>query len=165
MAAAKSVGAGKGDDLLVIEAHAVEDVTEVVVGLRGVGKTAVGGLLGLDTVDASGPPGDDGAASLLDSGDTAEGPEVTVRDPGELLLDALHVVAGNVEAVVGTVAALVGETHGSVVGAARAVLLVVGARRVPGKTEDDGSERAVWYQRLAENPPRANVESLDHPPS
>jgi hypothetical protein len=47
------------------------------------------------TVDPTGPPGNDGAGGLLDGTDTTKGPQVTVRDPGELLLDLLHVVSSD----------------------------------------------------------------------
>ena len=50
----------------------------------------------LEPVDPSGPPWDNGSTRLLDGTDTAKGPEITVRDPRELLLNLLHVVSGNV---------------------------------------------------------------------
>jgi len=43
--AAQGVSAGKGNDLLVDETHAIEDVTEVLVPLLGVGQAAIGGDL------------------------------------------------------------------------------------------------------------------------
>jgi len=43
--AAQGVSAGKGNDLLVDESHAVEYVTEVLVPLLGVGQAAIGGDL------------------------------------------------------------------------------------------------------------------------
>jgi microcystin degradation protein MlrC len=72
VAAAEGVGTGKGDNLTVVEAHAVEDVTEVLGALRGVRETAVGGLVDLEAVNTAGAPGDGGATSLLDGGDTTK---------------------------------------------------------------------------------------------
>lgn len=71
MAAAHGVGAQERDDLLVVEAHAVEDVADVLhrvheLALVGAGQAAVGrggGAGGL--VGAAGAPGDGGAAALL----------------------------------------------------------------------------------------------------
>lgn len=120
------------DDLLVVESHSVEDLPEVVVGLRGVRKSTVGRRLVLISVDASGPPGNLVRAEriwrsvscaqttrsgprwpsvkthvrsphLLDGCDSSERPQVSVRDPVKVLLDLLHVVSGLVESVVGAV--------------------------------------------------------------
>lgn len=41
----------ESDNLLIVEAHAVEDVTEVLSGLRGVGEAAAWWALSLGTVD------------------------------------------------------------------------------------------------------------------
>lgn len=160
VAASKSVSTGKSNNLLVVEAHTVEDVTEVVLALRGVGETAIGGLVDLETVNTSWAPGDDGAASLLDGTDTTKSPQVTVRDPGELLLDTLHVVTGNVQASVGTVVGLVLETHGSIVGTTSLVVLVIGSRCVPGKTENNGGKRAIVIVLLVEASSNSIVDLL-----
>ena len=85
MAAAEGVGAGQSDNLLVIEAHAVEDVAEVVVGLGGVGEAAVGGAAGDVLVLATRAVGDRGTEHLLDGADATEDPEIRESDPGELL--------------------------------------------------------------------------------
>ena len=85
VAPAESVGTGKGDDLLVVEAHAAEDSAEVLLLLGGVGEAAVGRAGGHVAVMAAGAEGDRGALHLLDGGDTSEDPEIRVRDPGELL--------------------------------------------------------------------------------
>ena len=76
--------------------HAVEDEAQVVLCLSSIGQTAVGSDVVLEPVDAPGPPGHGGPARLLHGHDAAERPEVAVRDPGELFLDLLHVLARNV---------------------------------------------------------------------
>jgi hypothetical protein len=41
VASAEGMCPGEGDDLLVVEAQSVEDLTEVVVSLRSVGESTV----------------------------------------------------------------------------------------------------------------------------
>lgn len=89
MAAAEGVGAGQGDDLLVVEAHTVEDGAEVVLAFGAVGEAAVGRAVGDVSVGAAGAPGDDGALHFLDGADASEGPEVGVGYPGVFLCAAL----------------------------------------------------------------------------
>jgi hypothetical protein len=139
VAAAESVGTGESDDLLVIEAHAVEDGTKMLLLLRSVGETAVGGAVRDVTVVTAGSPGDLGALHLLDSSNTSKNPEIGVADPGELLLDGVEEVAGSVKTGVGTVVALRGESHGSTVAATGLSLGIVGATGVPCKTNKDRS--------------------------
>jgi hypothetical protein len=149
VASAKSVSAGKGDDFLVVEAHPVEDEPQVVLGLRGVRQPSVGRHVVLETVNPASPPRDGRSARLLDSDHAPEGPEVTVGDPRELLLDLLHVIPGVVlpvsesryaqnkrahQTVVRAVRSLGLESHRGVVGASRVVFLVKGAGAVPRKT-------------------------------
>lgn len=89
MAPAQGVGAGQSDDFLVIEAHASEDVAEMLAALGGVGEASVGGA-GCDVfVGAAGAVGDGWALHLLDGGDAGEDPEVGVGDPGEFLCGVL----------------------------------------------------------------------------
>ena len=59
--------------------------------------------------------------------DAAEGPQVAVRDPGELFLELFHQLARDVKACVGAVKRLGGEAHGGEVAADRSV-------HVPGRT-------------------------------
>ena len=84
MAPAEGVGTGQSDDLLVVEAHAVEDVAEVVLALGGVGQAAVGSARGHVPILAAGAVRDDGAQHLLHGAHAAEDPQVRVGDPGEL---------------------------------------------------------------------------------
>ena len=76
--------------------HAVKDGPQVIFGLRGIRQSPIRSDVVLKTVNAPRPPGDSRSARLLDGHDTAERPEVAVRDPGELFLDLLHVITGNV---------------------------------------------------------------------
>lgn len=84
VAAAESVSTGKSNDLLVVEAHAVEDVAEMVLGLGGIGKTTIGSAGSDVTVLTAGAVGNLGAKHLLDGADTGKNPEIGVGDPWEL---------------------------------------------------------------------------------
>lgn len=84
VAASEGVGAAQCDDLLVVEAHAIEDVAQVPVALAGVGEASVGCAGGHVLVSAAWSEWDGRALHLLDSHDTAEDPEVRGGDPGEL---------------------------------------------------------------------------------
>lgn len=118
VAAAESVGTRESDDLLVVEAHAVEDGAEVLLLLGSVRETTVGSAVRDVTVVAAGSPGDLGALHLLDGGNTSKGPEIGVGDPGELLLNGVEEVTGSVKTSVGAVVTLRGESHGSTVATA-----------------------------------------------
>ena len=143
VAAAEGVGARQSDNLLVVEAHAVEDVAEVVGALSGVGQTAVGGASNGLAVATARTEGDDGTLHLLDGGDATEDPEIGVGEPRELGLDGLEEVAGGEQAGVGAVVGLGGEAHGGTVAATSSGGLVKGARCVPGETQQDGTEAAI----------------------
>ena len=84
VAAAESVSTGKSNDLLIVEAHAVEDVAEMVLGLGGIRKAAIGSAGSDITVLATRAVGDLGAHHLLDGADTGKDPEIGVGDPREL---------------------------------------------------------------------------------
>lgn len=53
--------------------------------------------------------------AYLNSSNACKGPEVTIANPREVLLYALQQATGDVQAVVGTVERLRGESHGSIV--------------------------------------------------
>lgn len=143
VASAESVGTAEGDNLLVVEAHSVEDVPQVVLALGTVGQSTVRSTVVVVAVHSACSPGDLGTLGLLNGTDTGERPQVTVRDPGELLLDGLEQVSGNLETVVGAVLGFGLESHSGVVGTARAVFLVVGSRRVPCESDQDGAVGSV----------------------
>lgn len=84
VASANGVATAEGDNLAVVEAHAVEDVTQVLGALAGVGETAIGSASSSLTVTAARSVRDNGAVHLLDGADTAEDPEIRVGDPGVL---------------------------------------------------------------------------------
>lgn len=81
MAAADGVGTKEGDNLTVVEAHAVKDLANVLLLLAGVWETTVGGTGGNVLVSTAGTPWDDWASNLLNGADGGEGPEVRVSDP------------------------------------------------------------------------------------
>ena len=83
VAAAQGVRARQGDDLAVVEAHAVEDGAEVRLVFGAVREAAVGRAHGYVAVLTAGSPGDDGALHFLDGADAGEGPEVGVAYPRE----------------------------------------------------------------------------------
>lgn len=84
MAATESVSTGEGNNVLVIETHAVENVPQVAMGLGSIGKTAVRSASGDIAVGATRSVRDNRALHLLDGANTAEDPEIGVGDPGEL---------------------------------------------------------------------------------
>jgi hypothetical protein len=108
VAAPERVRARERDDLLVVEAHAPEDLAQVVAAERRVGQAPVRRRVLGEAVDPPRPPRDHGPAHLLHGGDAREGPQVAVRDPRELLLDLLHQRAGDVQAGVRAVEGLGG---------------------------------------------------------
>lgn len=76
VASAEVVGAREGDNLLVIEAHAVEDVAKVVLSLRAIGQAATGGQHAVvGKVGAACLPGNVGPAHGLDCDDATERPD------------------------------------------------------------------------------------------
>lgn len=85
VAASKGVGTGESNDLLVVEAHAAEDVAEVLAALGGVWETSVWGAGGDVLVGAASTVWNGWAGHLLDGAYTGEDPEVGVGDPWELL--------------------------------------------------------------------------------
>jgi hypothetical protein len=75
----------------------------VVRALRGVRETAIRGRVLSITIDAARAPWDLRASHLLNGSNTTKSPEITIRDPWELLLNALHQFTRNVKAGVGAV--------------------------------------------------------------
>lgn len=135
MGATKGVSSNQSNDLLVVESHAVEDVTDVRLLLGGVGKTSVRGASSNVLVLAARSPRDGRATKLLDGAGTSQGPQVGVGDPGELGLDGLQEVSGVLETSVGAVVGLGGKSHGGTVASTSASLLVVGTACVPCQTD------------------------------
>ena len=88
------------------------------------------------------------AAHLLDGHAGREDPEVGVRGLGELLLDGLEEVAANVQARVRTPGRLRLEAHRGAGGAAGARGLAKGARRVPGKADEEGPRIGALVRRV-----------------
>ena len=84
MAAAQGVGTAQRYNLLVIEAHAVEDVAQVSVAFAGVRQPAVGRARRHVLVGAAWPVWNGRTLHLLDGYHAGEDPEVGGRNPGEL---------------------------------------------------------------------------------
>ena len=145
-----------------ISAH----VANVVRTLRRVGQATVRRALRGEAVDAAGAPGDLGTAELLDGRDAREGPEVAVRDPGELLLHVLEELPSDIQAGVRTMLCLRLETHGGIVAVHRRKMrnealhmigtnspatsvgvLVVRTGRMPRQTDENRAIRTVWMGR------------------
>lgn len=85
VAASQGMGAGQSNDLLVVEAHAAEDVAEVLGALGGIWETSVWSAGGDVLVGAAWTVWDCWAGHLLDGADAGEDPEIGVGDPWELL--------------------------------------------------------------------------------
>lgn len=84
VAAAKGMGTGEGDDLLVVEAHPVEDISQMISTLGPVGKTPVRSAECDIPVLPARAVGDSGTQHLLYRSDAAQNPKVGVGDPREL---------------------------------------------------------------------------------
>mmetsp|Transcript_1110 Transcript_1110/g.2483 ORF Transcript_1110/g.2483 Transcript_1110/m.2483 type:complete len:298 (-) Transcript_1110:226-1119(-) len=157
VAAAEGVRAGEGDNLLVVEAHAVEDVADVlrrlllaVVASICAGEAAIRGEAlvlrgrrGLERVRPSGPEAHVGSAAGLDGDDACVHVQVSVGHARVLALDGLEEGACVVQPCVATVVALGLKAHGCAVRAARARLHVVSAGAVPGETYHHGRDGAA----------------------
>lgn len=163
VASANGVATAKGDNLSVIETHAVEDVTQVLGALAGVGQTAIGGAGSSVVIATARSVRHDGSQHLLDGADTAKDPEIGVGDPGvlgcskllalgtgptwnpakRLTLDRLEEVTSSNQTSVGTVSALGSESHSGTVATTGLGLLVVGAAAVPCETHQHGAIAAI----------------------
>jgi hypothetical protein len=91
------MGTAQSDDLLVIESHASEDITQVLVPLRGIRETSIR-CAGSDIlILSSGSVWDDWSLHFLNRCDTSENPEVGVGDPGVLRCTAVSAVQNSIE--------------------------------------------------------------------
>lgn len=106
VAPAHGVGAHQGDQLVVVEAHAMEDVPHVLdvrLAAAPVGVREAVDRVGLGPVEevlAASRERDLGAAAFLDGDDAGVGVQVGVGEAGELGLDGLQGGAGLVEALI-----------------------------------------------------------------
>ena len=85
VAPSESVGTAQSDNLLVIEAHAAEDIAQVLVALGSIWQTSIGCARSHLLVESASPEWDGRTLHFLDGDDSAENPEVGVGDPRELL--------------------------------------------------------------------------------
>ena len=169
-------------DLLVIEAHAVEDISQMSVALAGIRQPAVGCTRRHVLVGAAGSEGDNRTLHLLDGDDPPEDPEVGGRDPGELgwkgkwsagclvpvlcegegrlTLNWLQKVPRGLQPSIGAVVTLGRESHCGTVAAPGAGLLIVGAAGVPGQAHQDGAVGSIVVVVLLLQPRRDLVIHL-----
>jgi hypothetical protein len=69
---AKGVSTAKSNNFLVVETHSVEDESEVILGLSGIGKSTVGqSIVVLETICPARSPGDGWSTTFLDGTDTS----------------------------------------------------------------------------------------------
>lgn len=88
-----------------------------------------------------------GSSHLLNSGNTAQSPQVSVRDPGELFLHPLNSLSSQVETVVGSMGGFRMETHGGIVGTSSFSLSAVGSRGVPVRFEKNVNSIRDWAKK------------------
>jgi hypothetical protein len=90
----KGVSTAQCDNLLVVETHTIEDVSQVLVSLFSIWQTSVRCTSSNILVHSSWSVWDDGALHLLDCADSTKDPEVGVGDPWELFCKKLSVHNG-----------------------------------------------------------------------
>lgn len=166
MAPAQCVRAGERDDLLVVEAHAIKDVADVlrrlllaVVARVRAGQAAVGRealvLLGrrrLERVATTRPEANGGPAARLDSEHTGVHVQVGIRYVRVRALHRLEQRTRVLQAGVAAVFRLRLEAHRRAVRAARARLDVVRARAMPGEAHHHWRDRAAAAVARAVHP-------------
>lgn len=100
VATTKSVSARKCDNLLISEAHAVEDGAKVVRSLCSIGQTTIrGGLVvALGIVVTTGTPRGPRTTHGFNGYSTSQSVQISIRNAWVLLLDGLQQTASNVQA-------------------------------------------------------------------
>ena len=131
------MGPNQGNHLLVVKTQTGENVPNMAVVLGAVREAAVRGAASDVLVLTAGSPGDRRTAQLLNSTGASQSPEVGVRDPGELGLDWLQIVSGNLKTGIGAMVRLGGKSHSGAVASSRAGLLVISTASMPCQTEDN----------------------------
>mmetsp|Transcript_10316 Transcript_10316/g.23583 ORF Transcript_10316/g.23583 Transcript_10316/m.23583 type:complete len:308 (+) Transcript_10316:1894-2817(+) len=137
---AQRVATGQRYDLLVIEAHPVEYLTDVASSLGRIGQAAVGRdtnrlfiILPAKLERDLWPPKE------FDCSTTGERPQVSLRDLGVVLLDGEEEISDDGQALVRLVIDLRLEPHRCSVTAATSILLVVRPAGMPGNPHCDGA--------------------------
>lgn len=85
MSTSNGVSTNESNHLAVIEAHAAEDGTDMVLDLGGIGEAAIGSASGSVSILPAWAPWDGWSLHLLDGASTSKGPEIGVGDPWEFL--------------------------------------------------------------------------------
>lgn len=132
MATTESMGTGQSNNFLVIEAHAVEDVPQVLVSLFCIWKPSIRCASSDVFIQSTRSVWDGRALHLLDTTYTSEDPEVGVGHPWELgcgrllahvcnlrlverTLDWLEEVPSSDQTCICTVVTFWGESHGGTI--------------------------------------------------
>jgi len=159
----KGVSTAQCDNLLVVETHTVEDVSQVLVSLFSIWQTSVGCTSSDILVHSSWPVWDDWALHLLDCADSTKDPEVGVGDPWELLckklsvhngsvedgrmgtrtLNGLQEVSSSLQSSIGSVTRLGMEPHRGSIASSSTSFLVIGSARMPRQSHQNWSIRSI----------------------
>ena len=138
MAPPQIMCSGQSYDLLVGEAHAVENMADVVRSLGAVWQATSRWKLGvINEICASWCPQNLRAAHCLHRHATRQRPHVRVGYPRVLLLDGLEEDAGMLQAGIGRVASLGFIAHAGAIRAACIGLEIVGTGGMPRRQELD----------------------------
>ena len=81
VATSQGMSSGKSNDLLVVETHSVEDISQVLVTLGSIWKPSIRCASSHVLIQSSWSVWDGWALHLLDGANTSEDPEVRVGDP------------------------------------------------------------------------------------
>ena len=111
MTAAEHMRAAQRHDLLIIEAHAIENVAQVLRALRCVGQTTVWRAVLVGLVDAARSERDLRTLHLLDRDDGRELPQIGIAQRRMTLLDWFKKAARHIETGVGAVLRLGSKAH------------------------------------------------------
>mmetsp|Transcript_24286 Transcript_24286/g.79226 ORF Transcript_24286/g.79226 Transcript_24286/m.79226 type:complete len:231 (-) Transcript_24286:8-700(-) len=137
------------DDLLIVEAHAVEDVPHVSDGRRfgslvSVRKSSIGWTpLSTDLVTTTRTEWNFRSTHLFDGDNRCEDPEISIRQSRELSLDGLQSLSSLSQPSVGSEGCFWREAHGGPVASASLCLGVVSPRGMPRQPDKDRPDASV----------------------
>lgn len=85
MTSTQSMSTTQSHDLLIIESHSIENISQMLVSLRRIRESSIG-CAGCDVfVESAGSVWDGWTLHFLDCADASEDPKVGIGDPWELL--------------------------------------------------------------------------------
>mmetsp|Transcript_1363 Transcript_1363/g.2942 ORF Transcript_1363/g.2942 Transcript_1363/m.2942 type:complete len:383 (+) Transcript_1363:270-1418(+) len=138
MHASEGVTTRQSHNVLVSQAHAVEDISEMLGSLGSVGEAAVGRALAVVwEVCAPELERDLWASEELDRAARSDGPQIRKGDLGVVLLHRKKQVPDDGESLVRLVVCLRREADGAALAASCFVILVEGARGMPRHPHSD----------------------------